>query len=173
MQDANEFRIFKIAEIQQELLKERDTRTLLTTKYRKTIKIVHSIHAALLFTTSTLTILGALLTVPSAVPIVGTASGLGGLCLIASQLSRKLSLRLEKHENIRILAESKLGSVSDLIAKAFDDNTISMDEYSLILGEFDKFKTNKEQIRKTAATTVQRKRTDLIQAFSKLFQKKL
>src|SRR6218665_957237 len=142
-------------------------------KYRKTIKIVHSIHAALLFTTSTLTILGALLTVPSAVPIIGTASGLGGLCLIASQLSRKLSLRLEKHENIRILAESKLGSVSDLISKGLDDNTISMDEYSLILGELEKFKTMKEQIRKTATTTVQRKRTDLIQSFSKLFQKKL
>src|SRR6218665_1584462 len=95
MQDANEFRIFKIAEIQQELFKERDTRTLLSKKYRKTIKIGHSIHAALLFTTSTRTIRGALLTVPSAVPIIGTASGLGGLCLIASQLSRKLSLRLE------------------------------------------------------------------------------
>src|SRR6218665_822275 len=170
MQDANEFRIFKIAEIQQELLKEQDTRTLLSKKYRKTIKIVHSIHAALLFTTSTLTILGALL--PLAVPNIGTASGLGGLCLIASQLSRKLSLRLEKHENIRILAEPKLGSVIDLISKALDDNTVSMDEYSLILGELDKFKTMKEQIRKTTATTVQRKRTDLMQSFSKLFQKK-
>ena len=67
MQDANEFRISEIAEIQQELLKERDMRTLLSKKYRKTIKIIHSIHAALLFTTSTLTILGALLAVPSAV----------------------------------------------------------------------------------------------------------
>ena len=54
MQDANEFRISKIAEIQKELLKELDTRTLLLKKYRKTIKIVHSIHAALLLTTSTL-----------------------------------------------------------------------------------------------------------------------
>src|SRR6218665_903491 len=94
MQDANEFRISEIAEIQQELLKERDT-SLLSKKYRKTIRILHSIHVALLFTTSTLTILGALLTVPSAVPIIRTASGLGGLYLIASQLSRKLSLRYE------------------------------------------------------------------------------
>ena len=72
-----------------------------------------------------------MLIVPFAVPITGTASGLGGLCFIASQLSRKLSLRLEKHENIRILAQSKLGSVSDLISKALKDNTFSIDEYSL------------------------------------------
>src|SRR6218665_671482 len=134
MQDANDFTSLKLLKYNRNFSKNEIREHF----FGKTIRIVHSIHAALLFTTSTLTILRALQTVPSAVPIIGTASGLGGLCLIASQLSRMLSLRLEKRENIRILAESKLGS------KALDDNTVSMDEYSLILGELEKFKTMKE-----------------------------
>jgi len=175
---ANEFRISRVISVQKELATERDIRAVLAKKFRKALKIVHSLHAFLLFTTSTLTILGTLLTGAFALPLIGTAGGLGGLCLIANEIGRKLSLRLEKHENIRILIESKLNSVNDMISKALDDNSISNVEYSLILGELEKFKIMKEQLRKnttfaeTRGSSIERKNTDFVHSFRKMFGKK-
>src|SRR6218665_2690303 len=73
---ANELRISRITSIRKGLVDERDTRTVLSKKYRKVLKIVHSIHAVLLFTTYTLTVLGTLLPVPFAVRVIGTAGGM-------------------------------------------------------------------------------------------------
>src|SRR6218665_3914573 len=41
---ANEFRLSRISSIRKELVDERDTRTALSKKYRKALKIVNSIH---------------------------------------------------------------------------------------------------------------------------------
>lgn len=172
---ANEFRLSRISSIRKELVDERDTRTILSKKYRKALKIVNSIHAVLLFTTSTLTVLGTLLPVPFAIPVIGTAGGIGGMCVIASQVSGKLCLRIRKHENIRILAESKLDSITDSISKALDDDNVSKEEYSSISGELEKFKFMKERIRKkTIAKETKRISIDgkLMRSLIKLFARK-
>jgi len=96
----------------------------------------------------------------------------------ALEIARKLSLRLEKHENIRILIESKLNSVNDMISKALDNNSISNVEYSLILGELEKFTTMKEQLRNNTkveeirGSSIERKSIDFVQSFRKMFEKK-
>jgi len=66
---------------------------------------------------------------------------------------QKLSRKAEQHEKMKFLAEAKLSSITDLILKALTDNTISEEEYSLILAELDKFRKMKENLRKTCKTS--------------------
>ena len=58
-----------------------------------------------------------------------------------------MSLKIEKHEKIAMLAVSTLNTISSLISKAFSDNSISDEEYSLIVLEFETFTRMKEDHR--------------------------
>ena len=58
-----------------------------------------------------------------------------------------MSLKIEKHEKIAMLAVSTLNSTSSLISKALSDNSLSDEEYSLILLEFETFTPMKEDLR--------------------------
>jgi len=50
---------------------------------------------------------------------------------------------MEKHEKIRMLAETKLNTIGSYISKALEDDLISDEAYSLILLEHEKFNKNK------------------------------
>ena len=56
-----------------------------------------------------------------------------------------MSLKIEKHEKIAMLAVSSLNTISSLISKALSDGSIS-EEYSLILFEFETFTRMKEDL---------------------------
>ena len=58
-----------------------------------------------------------------------------------------MSLKIDKHEKIAMVAVSALNSISSLISKALSDESISDEEYSLILLQFETFTRNKEDIR--------------------------
>ena len=55
--------------------------------------------------------------------------------------------KAKRHDEIRVLALSKLNSISDLISKAAQDERISAEEYALILNEWEKYGQMKEAIR--------------------------
>ena len=57
-----------------------------------------------------------------------------------------MSLKIEKHEKIAMLAVSTINTISSLISKALYDNSISDEEYSLIILEFETFTRMKEDI---------------------------
>ena len=58
-----------------------------------------------------------------------------------------------KHHKIKLLADKKLNVISDLVSKALDDETISDEEFSLVLSELDKFFDKKEKIRLEAKSS--------------------
>ena len=66
------------------------------------------------------------------------------LQVVGNQAIKKLSVKIEKHEKIAMLAVSSLNTISSLISKALSDAFISDEEYSLILLEFETFTWNKE-----------------------------
>ena len=66
---------------------------------------------------------------------------------------KKLSLKIEKHENIAMLAVSSLNTISSSISKALSDDSISHEEYSLILLEFEMFILKKEDLRLKSKTS--------------------
>ena len=59
---------------------------------------------------------------------------------------KKMSLNIEKHEKIAMWAVSSLNTISSLFSKALSDDTISDEEYSLFLLEFETFKRMKEDL---------------------------
>ena len=66
---------------------------------------------------------------------------------MGNQATKKMSLKIEKHEKIAMLAVSTLNTISSLISKALTDDSISDKEYSLILLEFETFTRMKEDLR--------------------------
>ena len=64
---------------------------------------------------------------------------MGLLRIVGNRTIKKMSLKIEKHEKIAMLAVSTLSTISSLISKALTDDTISDEEYSLILLEFETF----------------------------------
>ena len=72
---------------------------------------------------------------------------MGLLRVVGNHAIKMLSLKIEKHEKIVILAVSSLNTISNLISKAWSDDSISDEEYSLILLEFETFTRMKEDFR--------------------------
>ena len=65
-------------------------------------------------------------------------------------------LKIEKYEKIEILAVSALNTISNLISKALSDNSISDEEYSLLLLEFETFTWIKEDLSIKSKTNVEK-----------------
>ena len=67
-----------------------------------------------------------------------------------------MSLKIEKHEKIAMLAVSALNTIGSLISKALPDDSISDEEYSLILLEFETFTRMKEELRINSKTSLEK-----------------
>ena len=62
-------------------------------------------------------------------------------------VSRRLTVKAKKHDQIRVLAESKLNTIADYVSTALLDGKISDDEFRLIVGEITKYDQMKAEIR--------------------------
>ena len=102
------------------------------------------------------------------------------MSIVGSQTNNKQSIKAEKHEKIKTLADAKLNTISDLISKALADDRISDEEYSLILSELDKFNQMKEEIRskirvgideEKKQSLIAKGRDDAILSFQNMFSK--
>ena len=67
-----------------------------------------------------------------------------------------MSLKIEKHEKIAMLAVSSLNTISTLISKSLTDDTISDEENILILLEFETFTQMKEDLRIKSKTSLEK-----------------
>ena len=76
------------------------------------------------------------------------------LRVLGNQAIKKLSLKIEKHEKIAMLAVSALNTISSLISKALSDDSISNEEYSLILLEVETFTRIKEDLREKSKMSI-------------------
>ena len=75
------------------------------------------------------------------------------LRVVGNQAIKKMSLKIETHEKIAMLAVSTLNTISSLISKALSDDSISDEEYSEILLEFETFTLMKEDLRIKSKTS--------------------
>ena len=182
---AQTYRLQKINEIQKEIAEERDKRANLSKKYHRAVKIISGVDNTLIVTSMGLgaagiTVLSTIIAAPIAIAMEGVAIGTGILSIVGRQTSKKLSLKAEKHEKIKTLADAKLNTISDLISKALADDHISDEEYCLILGELEKFRTMREEIRfkikvsideETKQSLIAQGREDAMASFQNMFGK--
>jgi hypothetical protein len=156
---AQAYRLGKINEIQAQLERERDNRASLNAKYRRGVRFINVVDGistlvVLGTTASAIAVLSTIVAAPIAMVLQGLGLGAGVLGAIGRIVSRKFTTKAEKHEKIKTLVEAKLGTISEYISKALEDDSISDDEYCLILHEFEKYKEMKEEIRSEIKVSV-------------------
>ena len=140
--DGHIYRLTKIDEIQEILIAERDKRNELCIKYNRGVNIIGVIDNCLGVTTIGLGITGVsllstIVAAPAVIEMIAVSIAMGLLPVVGNRVFTKMSLKIEKYEKIAILAVSMLNTISSLISKALSDNSISDEEYSLILLEFE------------------------------------
>ena len=84
---------------------------------------------------------------PGVIEIEAVSIVMGLLRVVGNRAIKKMSLKIEKHQKIAMLAVSALITASSLISKVLSDDSISDEEYSLILLEFETFTRMKEDLR--------------------------
>ena len=142
----------KICEIQEILIAERDKRNELSTKYNRGVNSIGVIDNCLGVTAIglVLTGVGPLSTIVAALAVIemkAVTIVMELLRAVGNRAIKKMSLKIEKHEKIAMLAVSSLNTISSLISKTLSDDSISDEEYSLILLEFETFTRMTEDLR--------------------------
>ena len=162
------YRLQNINEIQRVLEDEREKRHNLSKKYHKAVKVVGNIDSTLVTISMGLSVAGVgilstLIAVPAVIVMETTALGAGFLGIIGGQFNKMLMRKAEKHEKIKVIAETKLDTINGLISKALTDNQTSDEEYTLILSEVIKYSKMKEEVRsKTRKSIDEEMRMSLI-----------
>ena len=91
-------------------------------------------------------ILSTIVAEPAVIEMEAVSIVMGLLLVVGNQAITKLSLKIEKHEKMAMLAVSALNTFSRLISKVLSDNFFSDEEYPLILLELKTFIRMKEDL---------------------------
>ena len=92
-------------------------------------------------------LLSTIVAAPSVIEMEAVTIVMGLIRVVGNRAIKKMLLKVAKHEKIPMLAISALNTINSLISKALSDDSISDEEYSLILLEFETFTRMKEDLR--------------------------
>ena len=149
---------------------------------RKKSKRYHDFLSKVSVSTGTLSFISSASGVGTALSGVGLPAGasLGAIGLICGILSvftgavaKKVSHKINKHEQTVAICQSKVNSIKDRILKALNDNKISDEEFHNIISEVDKYNEMKRDIRnstieKNIPNEVELKKKILLEVMKKL-----
>ena len=125
---------------------------------RKKYKRYHDFLSKVSVSAGTLSFISSASGVGTALSGIGVPAGvsLGAIRLICGILSvltgaiaKKVSHKVNKHEQTVAICESKVNSIKDRISKALNDNKSSDEEFHNIISELDKYNEMKRDIRNT------------------------
>ena len=179
------YRLKKIADIQKFFEDEIEKRDAFSKKYFRIANIVNMVDNTLIVVTIGVEGTGAVLLstgvgAPFALALGISGAVTGGISLIGNIFSKKATTKAEKHLKIKTLATAKLDTIASHISKAMMDDYISDEEFKLIMGEMDKYKAMKEEIRRNTKkklkteeeeSLIERGRQEARESFRKLVEK--
>ena len=159
--DGHIHRLKKIDEIQKILIVERGKRNELSIKYNRGVNIIGVIDNCLGVTAIGLditgvSILSTIVATPAVIGMEAVSIFMGLIRVVGNRAIKKMSLKIEKHEKIAMLAVSTTNTISSLISKALSDNLISDEKYLLILLKFEAFTRMKEDLRIKSKTSLEK-----------------
>ena len=152
---AQKYRLQKIGEIETFFLHEIEEREKLAKKFRRIGNSILIVDTGLIITT-VISGSASIATISSgvAIPIGIVLTGTSLLLSIATTVTRKslnaIRVKQKKHDQIILLAQTKLESIQDIISKALTDGNISDLEFERILSELDRYRTLKQEVRNKA-----------------------
>ena len=146
------YRLQEISQLKKRLEEERDKRATLYKKYHRGVNALDGVDTAFVTACMGMGIggVGLLSTVIAAPVVLGleiAALACGALGVTCKFVSRRLTVKAKKHDQIRMLAESKLNTIADHVSTALLDGEISVGEFSLIVEEVNKYGRMKAEIR--------------------------
>ena len=168
--DGSSFRLTEIRNLERRLEQERDHRANMYNKYRRAINTVDWIDTVLAASSLGMGAVGVgLLSTIIAAPIVVALEAAAVACELAGiagkYISRRLLVKAKKHDEIRVLALSKLNSITDVISNALRDGRISPEEFKLVLDKYGLMKAKiQEKTRKAAQSTEAEKNALMVEA---------
>ena len=179
------YRLKEIADIQKFFEDEIEKRDVFSKKYFRIAKIVNISDNTLIGITVCAEGAGAVLLAtdvgaPFAVALGFSGVATGAISLIGNIFSKKATTKAEKHLKIKTLASAKLNTIASHISKAIMDDYISDEEFKLIMGEMDKYKAMKEEIRSNTKkklkteeeeSLIERGRQEARESFRRLVEK--
>ena len=123
-----------------------------TKKYRRGANVADRLDTALTaarvgLAASGIGLLSTIIAVPVAVDLQAGAIVCGLLGAGRKFIGRRLGVKAGKHDQICVLAISKLNSIADRISAALTDDKISEEEFRLVLSEVDKYNQIKAEVR--------------------------
>jgi len=109
----------------------------------------------------------AAVTSPVIIAIKDTALTAEIIRVVESQANKRILKKGEKHEKIKVLAESTLNTISGYVSEALNDEKITDKEYSLIASEHDKFREMNENNRANVKPRVEKQNKKFKAIFKK------
>ena len=158
-QEPQAYWLKKITEIETYLLDEIEARRRQTKKKKRFNKIIGIVDIGLITSSA--------ITGGTSIPAFSSGIGLpigaalGGFIVVLSlstvvswKSSRSLLVKQGKHDAIKLLAQAKLDSISDIISQAMQDVDFSPTEFLKVLQEVEKYRKLKADIRNQANAKV-------------------
>ena len=149
------YHLAKISEIEAYFLDEIDAREKLAKKIKRFSTITVVLDTSLITTTAitgdiSIAALASVIGLPVGISLSATSL----LLSLATTITRKtisiFSSKEKKHDDIRLLAQSKLDSISETISQPIQDEKVSPTEFHKILQEAENYRKLKADIRKQA-----------------------
>ena len=127
--DGHIYRLTKIDEIQEILIAERDKRNELSIKYNRGVNIIGVIDNCLGVTAigldiTEVSLISTIVAAPAVIGMEAVSIVMGLLRVVGNRFIKKMSLKIEKHEKIAMLAVYTLNTISSLVSKALADDSI-------------------------------------------------
>ena len=153
------FRLKHITDIRRKLEDESESRTRLRRRYKSLYNTAMYLNASSGIISScasvaTVISLSTGIGVVIALPVGTVALATGMLSVISTGFGKIIMKKLEKHERIKMLAHSKLSSISALISQALKDGRISHEEYDIILAEEESYRDTKAYLQSKVKTVL-------------------
>ena len=146
------FRLKRISDIREFLEKELETRGRYRRRYKSAYNTAIYLNAGAGLTSFGSSIVAAATAatgvgIIASVPFGFTAVATGVLSVVSAAVSKILLKKVEKHQQIKLIAAAKLSSVNGLASRALQDGHISNEEFQIILQEMESYRDHKSQIR--------------------------
>ena len=158
-QEPQSYRLNKLSEIEAFFLDEIEVREQIAKKMKRFNTITGIVDTGLI--TSTVITGGISIAAFDSVvglPVGIALSGTSLLISLATAITRKsftvFTVKQEKHDSIKLLAQTKLDSISNIISQAMQDENISPTEFHKVVQQVEKYCKVKADIRNQARAKV-------------------
>ena len=150
--DDQVYRMKKVEEQEKFLRSEIEKREQLAKKFKRYGGTTRLVDALLVGTTvitggASITSLSTAIGLPVSIALASITLVFSLSTVVTRKTIKLVDTKSKKHNQIRLLAESKLDSISDAVSQAIQDGDISPDEYQRILKEIEHYRQIKQQIR--------------------------